>query len=119
MAFSEYRSPKEQLRIIEFKVQDFDVSVFDRDLISARTPLEKFIFASNGSDELYRLESDPDEENNLCEGGRCTADQPLRKAIEQWMARTPAYEPGEDAPSMSGQKDSEALEKLRSLGYIK
>jgi len=118
VAFSEYKSPAEMLRIIQYKAPDFDVSVFDRDLISAHTGLSKYIFTSNETDEFYVLDNDPGEENNLCNKNPCPADHPLRGVIQTWMDETPAYELREDADSISEQKDKEALEKLRSLGYI-
>jgi len=118
VAFSEYKSPQEILKILKYKVPDFDVSTVDRDLVSARTEMLKYILTSNGSDELYGIDTDPGEEENLCRGEGCTGDHPLRTAIEAWMKENPEYEPGESAEAMSGQKDQEALEKLRSLGYI-
>jgi len=118
VAFSEYKSPQEILKIIRYKLPDFDISVLDRDLVSARSEEEKYILTSNGTDELYGLDSDPGEEKDLCPGGECTGAHPLRSAIETWMRDNPEYEPGEAGASMSDPKDPEALEKLRSLGYI-
>jgi arylsulfatase A-like enzyme len=118
VAFSEYKSPQEILKILKYKVPDFDTSVLDRDLVSARTDPLKYILTSNGTDELYGLDKDPGEERNLCQGKDCQAGQPLRNAIDQWMKQTPEYEPGENASSISDQKDPEALKKLRSLGYV-
>jgi len=118
VAFSEYKSPQEILRILRFKVPDYDVSQLDRDLVSARTPLLKYILTSNGSDEMYHLGTDPEEDQNLCRGGNCTPDHPLRQAIQGWMTATPEYQPGEGGAAISEQQDEEALEKLRSLGYI-
>jgi arylsulfatase A-like enzyme len=118
VAFSEYKSPQEILKILKYKVPDFDVSVVDRDLISARTEASKYIMTSNGTDELYRLDKDPGEEMNLCLGKGCKAHHPLRAAIDEWMKKIPEYVPGENASSISDPKDPEALEKLRALGYV-
>jgi len=118
VAFSEYDRPTEILKIFKYKVPDFDVSVFDRDLVSGRGEGMKYILTSNGTDELYDLHGDPGEENNLCLRHLCSQGHPLRTAIENWMRNTPAYEVGNDSPTISEQQDREALEKLRSLGYV-
>jgi len=118
VAFSEYKSPQEILRIIRYKLPEFDVSRLDRDLVSARTDREKYILTSNGTDELYGLAADPAEEKDLCGGKGCAAAHPLRGAIEAWMRETPEYTPGEAGASLADPKDPQALEKLRSLGYV-
>lgn len=43
----------------------FDVRVFNRYLKSARTLEWKYIWASDGKDELYRITDDPDEQKNV------------------------------------------------------
>ena len=118
VTFSEYRSPAEILKILSFKAPDFDASFFDRDLIAARNGQSKYILTSNATDELYDLVRDPMEEENLCPDHRCPPDHPLRTIIGEWLERTPAYEPTTAAAGISDQHDQEAMEKLRSLGYI-
>ncbi len=115
ITFSEYDSPREILKILKFKAPYFDVSVFDRDLLAARDKRFKYILTSNNTDELYDVVLDPGETNNLLP----TRNVPdyLKQAVVEFQRQNPLYRP----PSLSatpGKGDKEAIEKLRSLGYI-
>ena len=46
---------------------DFDPSVFERELEAIRTEEYKYIWGSDGSEELYNIRLDPQELNNLIE----------------------------------------------------
>jgi arylsulfatase A-like enzyme len=115
VTFSEYDSPAEILKILRFKAPYFDVSVFDRDLLAARDRGFKYIKTTNSTDELYDLASDPGETNNLL--GRHPVPEHLGGAIVQFEGRYPLYRPT-SAGHPPGGRDKEAIEKLRSLGYI-
>ena len=53
------------LSILNGKNYEFDASIYTRRLRSVRTKQFKYIWASDGRDELYNLQIDPGEENNL------------------------------------------------------
>jgi arylsulfatase A-like enzyme len=91
---------------------DFDFSVFYRRLRSIQVGRYKLIVSDRGEPELYDLDADPEETEDL------TAAHPeivseLAAELSKWVdARAAAA--GSEAPEM----DAETLENLRSLGYL-
>jgi len=84
----------------------------DRDLASARADRWKYILSSTGEEELYDLETDPGETQNLVRQERDTLHS-MRELLESWRSTLdPAGARG--APSM----DEGVIESLRSLGYV-
>lgn len=84
---------------------------FDRDLISGIRWPWKLVMSDRGSSELYRLDEDPGELNNLADGA---AENDLKDAIE--VARA-AFKPPEKL-SVPDNVSPETKERLRALGYI-
>jgi len=64
--------------------------------------------------ELYDLQADPEEKNNLASKQSATVDV-LREKLHSIQQRKTTVIPGEATPSALG---ADALQKLRSLGYI-
>jgi hypothetical protein len=72
----------------------------------------KLIVSTDGTRELYRLDTDPGERQNLFAPTEPAAAS-IAARLDAWLAQAVA-EVGE-APTM----DPESLERLRSLGYVR
>lgn len=83
-----------------------------------RTNTMKFIWSSDGRHELYDLNRDPGETQNLAESRQADAAD-LQRQLDEWWAAQPPYRPSEAAQSSNAQPLSKnALDQLRSLGYV-
>jgi arylsulfatase A-like enzyme len=99
------------------KYPDFDYTVYERDQTAIRTMTHKYIWASDGRDELYEIAVDPGEKHNMI------ADHPeqvraLRKMLSEHLERVSAD--GLPEPVVDGmpEMDEQIIEHLRDLGYI-
>ncbi len=72
---------------------NFDTSIFARRLKTIRTEEFKYIWASNGRDELYNIRQDPDELNNLIETEPEKARE-LKALLREWLNSFEPYRPG-------------------------
>ena len=70
----------------------FDVSIYARRLKAVRTEEFKYIWASDGQDELYNIRQDPAELNNLIETKPDKARE-LRALLKQWLNSFEPYRP--------------------------
>ncbi len=116
-AVAERRNHSPQLRKTFAKYPDFDYTIFERDQNAVRTATHKYIWASDGRDELYDIVADPGETRNVI------ADYPeqarsLWKVLSEHLDRVSAGGPPE--PMMDGmpEMDEQIIEHLRDLGYI-
>lgn len=75
----------------------------------------KYIASSDGRRELYDLQSDSGELNNLFSREPATAAR-LRACLDAWEKRVPKHLPAEG--DSSSALDSETIDALRGLGYI-
>ncbi|MFQ6104486.1 MAG: sulfatase [Candidatus Glassbacteria bacterium] len=117
-AFSEYMSPRIGFRRVQnwaiAKGSEMDLSRFDRRLKSIRSDTLKYIWASDGEEELFKLSSDPFEEFDL---GRTDTGSVkfMRKKLDEWHSSLPILvKEGTEIPEM----DRETRELLKALGYI-
>ena len=79
---------------------------------SVRGPRWKYILRpDDGSEELYDLESDPEERTDLGDSEHEIRER-YRGALEEWLS-------GGTPRSETRGLDDKALEKLRALGYIR
>ena len=90
-----------------------DVRAYDRALSAVRTDRWKYILGTDGSEELYDLQSDPGEEADLIDVESAGAAE-LREQLNLWRAGLSAFE-GE---AVRGELDNVVAERLRALGYI-
>jgi len=93
---------------------------FDRVRAALYDGRHKFIHSSDGRHELYDLEADPDEAENLLVGSPSLADTWAGRfaAIAENERRRPP-EPKPDAyPEVDHELSEEDREKLRVMGYI-
>jgi len=75
----------------------------------------KYIQSSNGSSELYDLNSDPEELNNLIAQQPEKA-QELEARLANWLA---SFEPIIDEKPTETTDTKKLMDRLRALGYIK
>jgi arylsulfatase A-like enzyme len=100
--------------IAEWYHKWWDPEKYRRDLKTLYQGKLKYIWASNGLNELYDLESDPGEENNLIEKFSSKA-QEMQSTLNQWLASFKP--PGAEGKAVKINKSTE--EKLRALGYVR
>lgn len=88
----------------------------NRELKSLRTDRFKFIWANDGTHELYDLEQDPAESVNLVGAQPQTAER-LQTTLESWLAALPVVDRKID-PNNTGQMSVELKSQLEALGYV-
>ena len=107
-AVTEYLAP--QLHSFRRAGVAFD-SKFSRQLRAIRTERYKYIWASDGADELYDLQADPGECHNLVEVEQETAVS-LANQLQQWVEQH-TIEADEET-----HLDEAVISRLEALGYI-
>lgn len=112
-AFTVAEWARPELAPIRQRFPDADVSRFDRDLKMIRTDRHKYIWASDGRHELYDLQADPDEVQNLIAHSTDVAAS-LDRQLRQWCAGFEPAVPSHRAPEF----DRATIERLRALGYL-
>ena len=105
--------PMTGIKLLQTKYPGYDWQAIDYRMRCLRAPAHKLVWNENRSVELYNLARDPAEANNLAESQADMQRQMmavLAKAYEK-MGSTKEH-------FMFESTDREALELLRSLGYI-
>jgi len=74
----------------------------------------KYIRSSRGEEELYDIQADAGEKENLLDERRTLADS-LGGILAGWQQRYPGLEEAAESPLLK----KEEIEKLKSLGYVK
>ena len=74
---------------------------------------DKLISSTAGQRELYDLDQDPNELHNLC-GERASECTSLEGTLQEWLRAATL----KLAPASSRQLSKDAVERLKSLGYI-
>jgi arylsulfatase A-like enzyme len=110
---SEYPEPEPSLSLLTSRYPGFDGTRYDRALRSIRTGDYKYIWASDGRDELYDLAADPHEARNVI------AEHPERAAemrgdLERWLGSFKHAAPAEQSLEI----DDEMRKRLEDLGYL-
>ncbi|MEJ2557591.1 MAG: sulfatase-like hydrolase/transferase [Anaerolineae bacterium] len=90
-----------------------DVSRYDRALKMIRTARYKYIWASDGSLELYDLQTDPDEQCNIIAEHPDVAGD-LDKRLTEWRNSFESATPLDETPEF----EEEIKARLRALGYL-
>ena len=84
--------------------------------VAAQDGRFKLILSDAQTQELFDLEKDPGETNNLAATDKKTAQQ-LAAYLELWQANHPRLV-SEDKPTAPAEIDPETMNALRGLGYI-
>ena len=85
---------------------------YAHELVALRTTNYKFIWSSEGRDEMYNLEKDPEEASNVI-SVEPEKEMELKHKLETWRASFEPAPVGEDK-----EFDSTITKRLRALGYI-
>jgi arylsulfatase A-like enzyme len=88
---------------------------FDRVLRSIRVGGHRYFRSSNGEERLFDLGVDPRETDDLM-SERPDVAASARLRLDEWLGRTPEAPPPVVPPE---ELDAEALENLRTLGYVR
>jgi len=99
--------------MLQKRYAGFDGSKYERTLRSVRTLRHKYIWASDGRDELYELEKDPGETMNLIEGAPDVAAE-LRDELEGRLGSDVAKVTSSDEIEL----DEVTRKRLEGLGYL-
>jgi arylsulfatase A-like enzyme len=105
--------PVNAVRLLSEMFPGFDTTSIDRPLRMIRTDRHKLIWPIGGEPEVYDLERDPNEKIDIT-GVHPELEEVLTEQLRQWMSTV------ESGPSTRPLEslDEEALERLRSLGYV-
>lgn len=93
LAIAGYAIPLVWLNKLEGASREFDISKYARWLKSIHAGDFKYIWASDGRDELYNIRQDPEELNNLIEDNREKASE-LLMLLKEWLISFEPYRPG-------------------------
>jgi arylsulfatase A-like enzyme len=94
---------------------EFDFSPFDRELRAICTGTFKYVWASDGRDELYDIRRDPQEQMNVVNQEVAVAAD-LRQQLSNWIADHP-HEFNTDFIHLTPEQETELLSHLHDLGY--
>lgn len=111
---AENERPINGIELMKSRFPNFDTGKIDYRMRALRTNQHKLIWNIDDGKELYDLQADPGELNNLADELAEIADR-LHGTLVKWMRQTPSES---DVPILEG-KDHESLKILRSLGYLK
>jgi len=92
-AIGEYRPMAWLLDELKERDPQFDVSKYARRLKTVRTEEFKYIWVSDGHDELYNIQRDPEELNNLIETKPDKARE-LSALLKEWLNSFEPYRAG-------------------------
>jgi len=111
--FAEYEPSRGVLGIFQTKYPEFDYSVYDRSIKCIRTKNYKFIQYSDGYEELYDVQNDAQERQNVLERYSEVSDE-LKQRLKHY---TDSF--GRDREvGIVVEEDEEVRKNLRSLGYL-
>jgi arylsulfatase A-like enzyme len=113
LLFAEYPEPEPSLSVLTSRYSGFDGRPYDRSLRSVRGGGYKYIWASDGRDELYDLARDPRETRNLVASEADTATR-LRARLDEWLTSFAHAQPVDQDVEM----DDEMRKRLEDLGYL-
>lgn len=113
VALAEYLAPN--LEVLERRFPYLDHAPFNRALRSVRCGHHKYIWSSDGRDELFDLERDPGELHNLIEHQPELAAE-LRREMESLVGNLEHSE--SEADSVLAEDDPEVIRRLQDLGYL-
>ncbi|OLZ40768.1 sulfatase [Natrinema saccharevitans] len=113
-AVAEYMAPQPSMDALETKIGDLSEHVYDydRSLRSIRTDQYKYIRGSDGSQELYDIQRDPQERNDLTASKEDIVGQ-FDATLDEWLN---SFEQTEDTDSVSMDEDTKS--RLEDLGYL-
>jgi arylsulfatase A-like enzyme len=115
--FAEFGRPRYMLERLTRQFPGHDFSRFDRGLQCVRTARHKFVQATDGGEELYDLEVDPDERQNLVTAQPALAAD-LRTRLDRWRAGPAAGRSRREPAAVTAEDDATVVKALADLGYF-
>jgi arylsulfatase A-like enzyme len=113
VTFSEYLEPQPPLPVLRQRYPGFEGKQFDRALRTAQRDDLKYVWGSDGNDELYDLATDPTETRNLI-AERPEKAKELYAELETWLASFQHSAQDQDTVEL----DESTIKKLEQLGYL-
>jgi len=113
-AIAEYIAPQPSMEALEKRIGDLPehVYTYDRSLRAIRTHDYKYIRGSDGSQELYALETDPEETANIADThDEVVAD--LDAKLDEWLD---SFEQAESDGETTIDEDTKT--RLENFGYL-
>jgi arylsulfatase A-like enzyme len=116
--FTELRDPNIVMAVVRQAFPDVPKDQFARSLHAIYEGPHKLIRASDHQHELYDLDRDPTESDNLVDIDTALRDRLLER-LADWERATPAYDPAARGPKDKGSRraDPETRRMLEALGY--
>lgn len=113
-AIAEYMAPQPSMDAIQKRVGDLPEHVreYDRSLRAIRTDQYKYIRGSDGSQELYDIQRDPGETEDIAETHDDVVSD-LDNRLDDWLD---SFEHAEHTDTVSMDDDTKA--RLEDLGYL-
>lgn len=111
---AEYLAPQPSMEALEKRVGELSESVkkYNRSLRTIRTERWKLIRGSDGSKELYNIESDPGETRDLSDD-EPTVRRRLENKLDEWID---SFETADVSGDVEMQQDTK--DRLEDLGYL-
>jgi len=109
--------PRSMLERAARRAPKFDSRRLHRRLRAVIQGRYKFIWSSQGDNELYDLANDPLERTNLVASSRAIASQ-LEARLNEWLAAQGTRESTTDAEPDPVQIPDDVADQLRKLGYV-
>lgn len=113
--FAEWRKPQSLLAELSRLAPNYDFSKFDRGLRSLKVGQYKYIESNNGNNELYNLNADPREVQNIYEQNPERVKE-MKESSREFIRKLIRQEEVEKYKEL--EADEELKKRLRSLGYI-
>jgi arylsulfatase A-like enzyme len=113
-AIAEYMTPQPSMDALEGRVGSLseEVRKYDRSLRTIRTDQYKYIRGSDGSTELFDIQADPRESNEISEGNQDTVAE-LDRKLDEWLD---SFEHTEQDNDVGMNDDTKS--RLEELGYL-
>lgn len=110
----EYMAPQPTMDALEQRVGELpdDVYTYDRSLRSIRSNEYKLIRGSDGSRELYDIDTDPAEQQDILDANGAIADE-LESKLDSWVE---SFEHADSSGTTSMTQSTK--ERLEDLGYL-
>lgn len=113
-AMAEYMAPQPSMDALETKIRDLPEHIYkyDRSLRAIRTDKYKYIRGSDGSQELYDIQNDYAEQNDIVSIEKGVVKR-LDSTIDDWLD---SFEQAKSKNSVSMDEDTKS--RLEDLGYL-
>ena len=110
---SEYNHPEPRVPVLRELYPAFDSGIYDNRIKSIRKGRYKYVAYSNGREELFDLEADPKEENNLSSSMAGEKD-----SLKKILAEKVGLFQGDYGDKPKRELSKSVRKNLEALGYL-